>query len=75
MSNIFTSENITKYSKNASDLNSGNWTTRNDIPVISISPYMLYYGSDTEENINKTNGKIRKNSLLYTDVKSWENNT
>ena len=59
MSNIFTSENIIKYSKNASDLNSGNWTTRNGIPVISISPYMLYYGEDTEENINKTNGILR----------------
>lgn len=56
MSNIFTSENITKYSKNASDLNSGNWTTRNGIPAISISPNMLYYGEDTEENKNKTNG-------------------
>ena len=56
MNNIFISENITKYSKNASDLNSGNWTTRNGIPAISISPNMLYYGNDTEENKNKTNG-------------------
>lgn len=59
MSNIFTSENITKYSRNASDLNSGNWTTRNGIPAISIAPNMLYYGSDTEENKNKTNGILR----------------